>query len=313
MKSKKSKIILGIIFLILLILAYFSEIARGIVLTLFMFILVLAFQGGPFLFAFLGFKKEHYDRMDELDFSKDKTYYRDILNEYSPASLSYMDTLKSDFKTEVICTLLMLEQKKKIRIKEEEIEILSKDTADLMETEKCILSTLINRVPLKSIRSRFYRIKIQELKNHDLIKKATLDLSKVGKPFLLAIIIFVISIGLIMLLGENYDFGFYEVILFFFFSISILLLHAYPIYAIAYCVRRVMSFTRSEKGETLNQKLEGLKDYIKDFSSLNELQKEELMIWEDYLIYSVMFHQNKKIKTDLKNIWKQQFIIRDLS
>ena len=52
---------------------------------------------------------------------------------------------------------------------------------------------------------------------------------------------------------------------------------------------------RTKKGRELNQKLEGLKNYLKDYSLMDEREAKEIELWEDYLIYSVMFGQNKKI------------------
>ncbi len=54
-------------------------------------------------------------------------------------------------------------------------------------------------------------------------------------------------------------------------------------------------YKRTTKGRELNQKLEGLKNYLKDYSMLDEREAKELELWDDYLIYSVMFGQNKKI------------------
>ena len=61
---------------------------------------------------------------------------------------------------------------------------------------------------------------------------------------------------------------------------------------------------RTLKGEEVNLKLEGLKNFLNDFSLLNEKSKEELIIWQDYLIYSVIFNQNTKIVDKYKNVIK---------
>ena len=58
----------------------------------------------------------------------------------------------------------------------------------------------------------------------------------------------------------------------------------------------------SEKGKDLNLKLMGLKNLIKDFSNMDERDKNELVLWEDYLIYSVMFGNNKNIVDKYKNL-----------
>ena len=59
---------------------------------------------------------------------------------------------------------------------------------------------------------------------------------------------------------------------------------------------------RTSTGEEVNLKLEGLKNFLKDFSILDKKTKEELIIWKDYLIYSVIFNQNTKIVDKYKNV-----------
>lgn len=54
-------------------------------------------------------------------------------------------------------------------------------------------------------------------------------------------------------------------------------------------------YFRTEKGNELNKRIEGLKNYLKDYTLLSEQEKEAMVIWEDYLVYSILFNQNKKI------------------
>lgn len=67
----------------------------------------------------------------------------------------------------------------------------------------------------------------------------------------------------------------------------------------------VNPYVRSKSGEEINHKLEGLKNYIKDFSVMNERDKKEITIWEDYLIYSVLFGINTKITNHILEIIKK--------
>ena len=60
-----------------------------------------------------------------------------------------------------------------------------------------------------------------------------------------------------------------------------------------YYIMQINSYRRTEKGEELNKKLEGLKQYIKDYSLLKDKDKDALTIWEEYLIYSVIFSINE--------------------
>ena len=61
------------------------------------------------------------------------------------------------------------------------------------------------------------------------------------------------------------------------------------------------NYIRTKKGEALNENLEGLKNYLKDFSTMDERDEKSLALWEDYLIYSVIFNQNAKTVKNILN------------
>lgn len=51
-------------------------------------------------------------------------------------------------------------------------------------------------------------------------------------------------------------------------------------------------FFRTKLGNELNNKLEGLKLFLKDYGNMKDKEAESIILWEDYLIYSIIFHQN---------------------
>ena len=54
-------------------------------------------------------------------------------------------------------------------------------------------------------------------------------------------------------------------------------------------------YKRNKEGKNLNKKIEQLKNFFNQYSMLSEREAKEVELWEDYLIYSVMFGHNKKI------------------
>lgn len=65
------------------------------------------------------------------------------------------------------------------------------------------------------------------------------------------------------------------------------------------------NYERTEKGNELAEKIVGLKKYINEFSMLSEREKEEVVLWEDFLTYAVLLEENEKIIKDIfsyKNI-----------
>ena len=47
-----------------------------------------------------------------------------------------------------------------------------------------------------------------------------------------------------------------------------------------------------------------LKNYLKDYTLLDEQEKDGIVVWEEYLVYSVLFNQNKKMIEKYKSIVK---------
>ena len=71
-----------------------------------------------------------------------------------------------------------------------------------------------------------------------------------------------------------------------------------------YFMNKVNPYVRNKNANEINDKLEGLKKYIKEYSLMNERKKEEINIWEDYLIYSVIFGENTQIVKEIIKIIK---------
>lgn len=61
-------------------------------------------------------------------------------------------------------------------------------------------------------------------------------------------------------------------------------------------------YFRTKKAEEINKKLEGLKCFLKDFSRLEKREAKEIMLWDEYLIYSVLFGHNSKIIDEYKDL-----------
>ena len=61
---------------------------------------------------------------------------------------------------------------------------------------------------------------------------------------------------------------------------------------------------RTKEAIEINTKLEGLKVFLREYSTLKDRESDEIALWEDYLIYSVIFKQNKKIISEYKKYFE---------
>ena len=68
-------------------------------------------------------------------------------------------------------------------------------------------------------------------------------------------------------------------------------------------------YERTKEGKILVEQIIGIKNYIHDFSLLSEKEKEDISLWEDFLIYAVVLEENKDIIDDICNYKNIRFNI----
>lgn len=259
----------------------------------------------------VGYKKYSKEKLEKIDFKNDK-YFRDIIPELSPAVLSYIDDFQLDEK-DIVATLLGLQLKQKIDINKK-IEIKDSSEENLTENEKYVFQNLKNGT-LKNISMSIFEQKVvSDCKQKCLLIEKQNIKQEIIKKIILGVIIYaLIFIAFYKLpniynqfAGNNDNF-----IVLFLIVMSILFctMVIYPYRTIIYIrtyyfMNKVNPYVRNKNAKEINDKLEGLKKYIKEYSLMNERKKEEINIWEDYLIYSVIFGENTQIVKEIIKIIK---------
>jgi len=244
------------------------------------------------------FKKE---RLEKIDFEND-TYYREKLPEYSPAVLSYIDDFELD-KKDIVATLLNLELKKKIQIKDK-IKIIDNTNDNLTDNEQYVFVKLQNNELNNINMLEFKSIVSKEACEKELVQEKRTAKSKINKTFWLAIgvsvllgVVVFVFLGNFIMAVDNETVIFAIIIsMVALISIAFIIPGATIAYISSYSVLKTADpYIRSKQGKEINHRLEGLKKYLKEFSTLDEKTKEHLVLWEEFLIYSVVFGTNEKI------------------
>lgn len=231
----------------------------------------------------IGVKRHLKQKLEIIDFKKHEKYYKELIKQYSPAVLNYVDNFIIDQNT-IIATLMSLELK---GIIDKELNIIDKDISNLDENEKYIFSNISN---LKNIDiSIFNKHIVQDCKKYKLLKDNKITNNEFEDKFKKLIPVVVISILGIITSSLLLFFGGIAayIILFMYLMTSGNLKEADP-------------YVRTKKAQDINEKLEGLKKYLQDYGNIQEKTKNELIIWEEYLIYSVMFNLNTKLIEEYK-------------
>lgn len=248
-------------------------------------------------------KKYNKERLEKVDLKNDN-YYRDILPKYSPAVLSYLDDFKIS-KEDIVATFLMLELKGNLKIEQENIVLLDETTENLEDNEKYILNKVKEKA-LKDINILEYAsiVKNDALKEGLLQEKQGIK-KNIKRKIITNIIIYLLVVLCfwitpnILIIGESSDsnmiiLGF--ILLIILFALLVFMPYSTIVYISHYKMLNTLDpYVRNDEGKVINLKLEGLRKYLIDFSKIEEKTKEQLILWEEYLIYSVILGINTKV------------------
>lgn len=254
----------------------------------------------------IAYKKYNKEKLDEIDF-KNNSYYREIIEKYSPGVLSYIDDFKIGEK-DIVATLMSLELKKKIKI-EDKIKVINENSEDLEENEKYIL----DKIKANKIRDiniiTFEKKVISDCINDDLLEEKTDIKKKVIRKVVICILIYalvIIGFHFLPVAFNKIQSDNWAVILLFMVIILIIFLtmFIFPFTTIIYInsyyfMNKLNPYARNKKSKDINFKLEGLKKYIKEYSLLNQKEYKDIVMWENYLIYSVILEQNTEIVNEI--------------
>ena len=267
----------------------------------------------PILFISSLFKKYRKYRLSIDDFKKNTGYYRDLLKDFNPLELSYNNNYVLDDNS-FIAMILYLEKKKILILKDNKYFVDESKIDNLTEFEKEFINNIkIESTGIITISHSFItNLTDKSCKNKNLLvmddipkKKLVIDILKAISCYVILFIIWK-NLNTIFDILPPIENTFVIFTIFGLFFVLVLFISFYPFmiitkYIILYVIISTKHSKRTNLGNEVNYKLDGLKNFIRDFSLLDEREKEEIKVWDDYLIYSVLFGDNKKIYDDMKD------------
>lgn len=72
-------------------------------------------------------------------------------------------------------------------------------------------------------------------------------------------------------------------------------------YLISYFVSKP-KYKRMKKGKILTEELAGMRNFIHDFSNLKDADKEQIVLWDSFLVYAVVLEENQNIVKEIGRI-----------
>lgn len=235
------------------------------------------------------------------------TYYRDQLRELNPALVSLLIDLDIYGQKVLVATLLRMQNKKAICFdKRNRIIVTAKNMQELDESEKELLyliqlqkGKLNNKKKLRQWKeNRFH-----EAENDGYIqKKDKGNYEKIAVRYILVFIFFtLVSIVLWRIFLSLFDkIGVVFVCVYLLIINALLFIPTYCLLQkLIYMKRGDVIWERTLLGNETAEKIAGLGRFINEFSCLSETKKEEVVLWDDYLVYAIVLEENEKIVKDI--------------
>lgn len=241
-------------------------------------------------------------------------YYRESLSELNPALVSLLMDLDIYGKKDIVATLLRMQNKKAVKF-EETGEVKAQQnytgTLDQSETELMYLiqnGKLNNHDSLLNWKkSRFF-----EAQQLGFIQHKTENTKKAAKVFVLGAAICMLPVFILWGIFLSFDLfifndvlGMLRTILFLLLIDALLFIPWYfALRQVAYSSRDDIIWERTSLGRETAEKIAGLAKFIHEFSRLSEAEKDEIILWDDYLIYAVVLEQNEKIVKEIGKFYR---------
>lgn len=265
---------------------------------------------GAYVAFLLATRSANRTRLDETDFEKNKKFYRDTVNNYSVSVLNYIDNFKLDYKQSYTAKLLELQKNKCITIKDDKIKVIKEPENEL--DKEFVKSIKDNKVTMSLY--DYKKLVEEEALEKGLITPASLFGGLKDKKMRLIIaIVIIVMFALVFLVSflQNTDL---MNMLFLAGVLSLLLIgfifFFFMVYLFIYIGKILLErrYQRTEKGKEINLQLDGLKMFMEEFSNIKSKESKHLVLWDDYLIYSVMFNINEKIQNEYSKFFNSNNI-----
>lgn len=263
---------------------------------------------------------------------EDFDYYRDKLEGLSPGAVSLISDLKIEQKKDVAASILKYKEMGILKETNGQFSARNLEDVPLRKSDTYLIEGLIHHTFSMEDDNGWQQLVKQEALDDGYIELRT-DIAKKGcrgcclgsiVRVILIIVAFILCLCIVpkteelmkILEQAPTDLSFTEqieylkqypeyypiiagVIITAFFLLGVLF---YPVLFIAGLIGTAINlklFKRTDLGNEMAECIYGMKNFIHDYSNLSEAEQEQVVLWDDYLIYAVVLEENQRIVDDI--------------
>ena len=243
----------------------------------------------------------------------DINYFREPLKKLSPFDISILANLSIEDNKDIAATILWYQNKGYISIKDN--QIIYNNNINYSEKDKLFLNYLntknkeyLNQYKTTTYNKLLENNIIEENKYFDNISKIFI------KNFLTLCILYILIISLILVnvfIIQNTITK--TLILIFIIIISLFITYKKVSTIIKIYINRKYKYIRTKQGNEITTYVHALQNFIHDFSNLKDASKEQIVLWNDFLVYAIVLEENTKIIDNILNTANNSHSITSLT
>jgi uncharacterized membrane protein len=299
-------IIAAVIFIPMFIINYIEE-TYELTNYLWIFNIIVVIVAPLYYFIYCTKEKRKTKEIEKNTIIKkiDFIYYRDIIEEYSPAILSFILD-GTEFDKDLGASVIYLINKGYLKLNDKnKITKTNKDCSKLSKDLQLICNSDVNHL-----------LAFRKLKTKNAIEKQQASIaSETSRQWLKLVEQQAVEDGLvterkdnkmtsilsILCILEVVYTAFIDVEGLHYFSIFLVFLLIFLKF-LAYDKNK---WVKTQKGYEIYTKIVGLKNYIKDFSILSKRELQEIAVWDDYIIYAIILNNTSKLNKEAMEFYKK--------
>lgn len=282
--------------------------------------------------------KKYNKSRTTFDIELDLEYYREKFNNINPATMSFLMDLNLE-NTKDLGSMRLYYELNNIYLyeKDNKLEINNPNNINLTKSDEILLNYLYNNQNDSNTLREWKKNIVRDCINNNLITWNNNNrLNGCGPFFFINILAFTFmtyiavndkymkfidliinnaksDLEAITMISKNNEYIFMFIVLLIWVISSIVWLYSFIGGIIHFFVSNYITFKnkykRTKEGNILTEKLQGMKNFIHDFSNLDEATKNQLVLWEDFLIYAVVLEENEVILGEISKLYNKNLLI----
>ena len=225
-------------------------------------------------------------------------YYRDVVGNIPPSILSVIYNRNINISDVIVASFIFLQEHNLLKVNNNKIFRTSNESGYLHEN--IMISYLTGDIKEEEFNNIYEDTLMKDLiKDGYLYSVSKKDKEEINMTDFMEIVVIWLILTLLIFMPAIIPLCNIGILLFFSYVFAFV---GIPIYKLI--SKTINPIVRTEKALELNSKLNGLKKFLTDFTIINDRSVSEVKLYEDYILYAIIFNMKGNLNDECNSIYK---------